>query len=99
MAWSAAAAVIAGIVTSAIFGWLNRGSAVSGTAWASGGLSSALPEVSLLPFPAVGFLISRKRPENWIGWILLGSASRSPSRQLVRGLRVADAPADAGWRV
>jgi signal transduction histidine kinase len=65
--------MVAGFVAQAVLAVLSRAGA-TGTSgsWSSTGALSVLVGVPLLAFPVVGLLIALRRPENSIGWILLG---------------------------
>ena len=58
-------------VAQGTFAVANRNAATTQTSWSPSGLLGVLSAVGLLLFPIVGFILARKVPRNWIGWIML----------------------------
>ncbi len=73
LSWMAFALICAMFLGAAVFGWLARDveDSGSGQGWGGPGASIALI-VMVFVFPAVGVVITARRPENPIGWLLLG---------------------------
>jgi signal transduction histidine kinase len=64
--------IMLGFVATFAFGWLERG-LPEASDWGGGGvLPGTAFELSLIAFPIVGLLITSRRPENAVGWLLLG---------------------------
>ena len=73
MAWACFGLIVACLAAQAVLAVLSRaGSTGTSANWGFTGALSVFVGVSLLAFPVVGFLIALRRPENSIGWILLG---------------------------
>ena len=72
LSWIAFALICAMFVGAIVFGWLARDveQNSSGGGWDGPGAAFALI-VLVFVFPAVGMVITARRPENPIGWLLL----------------------------
>jgi signal transduction histidine kinase len=75
LAWAWFGLIVVFLIAQGVFGLLNRANAtgVSGS-WSVTGALSFLVGLPLLAFPVVGLVIALRRPENSIGWIMLGIA-------------------------
>jgi signal transduction histidine kinase len=72
LAWALGGLIVACFATDAVFAYLNRnGSPAAQTSWSSTGIIGLLSVLPILGFPIVGFILTIKRPRNWIGWIML----------------------------
>jgi signal transduction histidine kinase len=75
LAWAWFGLIVVFLVAQGVLAVLNRASStgVNGS-WSVTGALSFLVALPLLAFPVVGLVIALRRPENSIGWIMLGIA-------------------------
>ena len=71
MAWALSVLIVLLFVAQGTFAVANRNATTAQSSWSSSGLLGFLSAVGLLLFPIVGFILARKVPRNWIGWIML----------------------------
>jgi signal transduction histidine kinase len=75
IAWASFAVFVVGLAVGLAFDVVNRTTnttASQSASWSNGGLVTVLVQLPLLAFPIVGLLIALRRPENTIGWVMLG---------------------------
>ena len=73
LVWVCFGVIVAGIVAQGVFAVLNRTSATGqAETWSFIGILGFLVALPLFAFPVVGLIIALRRPQNSIGWIMVG---------------------------